>query len=105
MECLLKKTFPLLTIQKEYTIIYNGQRLYVDFYLPSFLIAVEVHGRQHDHFVRYFHKNGYGWRGHQKRDGLKEEWADINNITYVVIREKNMPSNKEEMLELIMEAM
>jgi len=75
--------------------------MYVDFYIPSYLIAVEVHGRQHDVFVEHYHKNEQGWKEHRRRDKLKEEWADINDITYVVIREQNLPKNKKGLLKLI----
>lgn len=101
VERLLREAFPLLQIQKEHFVKYNGQRLFVDFFIPAYLIAVEVHGRQHDVFVEHFHKDGAGWREHKKRDSVKEEWAETNNITYVVIRESNMPETKNELLELI----
>ena len=98
---LLREALPFVKIQKEYFVEYKGQRLYVDFFIPSYLIAVEVHGRQHDVFVEHFHIDELGWRNHKKRDRLKEEWADVNNITYVVIRSSNMPKNKKELLDII----
>jgi len=101
VEKLLKEAFPLLTIQKEYFILYKGQRMYVDFYIPNYLIAVEVHGRQHDVFVEHYHKDERGWKEHKRRDKLKEEWADVNDVTYITIRESNMPKNKKELLRLI----
>lgn len=99
MFSLLKETFPHTKIQKEHTIKYDGRTLFVDFYLPLFLIAVEVHGRQHDVFVKHFHGDAKSWKDHQHRDQVKEEWADVNNITYVVIREKDKPRTKEEMIK------
>jgi len=105
IEVLLKEAFPLLSIKKEYTILYKGQRMYVDFYIPSYLIAIEVHGRQHDRFVEHFHKDAFGWREHQKRDRMKEEWADVNNISYVIIRENNMPKDKDALLKLVRKAL
>lgn len=101
VEELLHEAFPLLTIQKEYFIKYRGQRLYVDFFIPQYLIAVEVHGRQHDVFVEHYHKDENGWRTHRMRDKVKEEWAEVNNITYIVIRENDMPKDKQELLERI----
>lgn len=98
---LLKKSFPHVRIVKEYFVIYSGQKLYVDFYIPSYLLAVEVHGRQHDEFVEHFHKDAAGWRNHRKRDRLKEEWAISNEITYIVIREDDCPSSPKEMVGLI----
>ncbi len=95
---LLKETFPHTKIQKEYTIRHAGAVLYVDFFLPLFLIAIEVHGRQHDVFVEHFHGDAWGWKKHKRRDRIKEEWADLNSITYVIIREEDKPKTKEEML-------
>ena len=101
---LLREAFPYVTIVEEYHVKYQGQKLFVDFYLPSYLIAVEVHGRQHDEFVPHFHGNAEGWRQHKKRDRTKEEWAAINDITYIVIREKDAPVSKEELLDRIRSA-
>ncbi|MCK5021414.1 MAG: hypothetical protein KAS32_30665 [Candidatus Peribacteraceae bacterium] len=98
---LLKEAFPFVRIVEEYFITYNGQKLFVDFYLPSYLIAVEVHGVQHDKFIPHFHGSAEGWRLHKKRDRVKEEWACVNDITYVVIREAILPANKDEFLDLI----
>lgn len=95
---LLVEAFPFIKINEEYSIKYQGQQLFVDFFIPQYLIAVEVHGKQHDVFVEHYHKDAPGWRAHKNRDRLKEEWADVNNITYVVIREEDMPKNKEEMI-------
>jgi len=98
---LLKEAFPFVKIVEEHFVVYDNQKLFVDFYLPSYLIAVEVHGRQHDEFVPHFHGNAEGWRKHKQRDRTKEEWAAVNDITYVVIREADMPADKQELLELI----
>ena len=98
---LLKELFPNVRIKEEHYVVYDGHKLFVDFYIPSYLIAVEVHGRQHDEFVKHFHVDENGWRSHRLRDRRKEEWADVNNITYVVIRERNMPSSRQELLDLI----
>lgn len=96
---LLKETFPHAKIKEEYKIKYLGKTLFVDFYIPSFSLAVEVHGVQHDKFVPHFHGDAAGWKSHKNRDRIKEEWADINNVSYIVIREGDKPKNKEEMLE------
>lgn len=98
---LLKEAFPFVRVQEEFFITYKGQKLFVDFYLPSYLIAIEVHGAQHDKFVAHFHGSAEGWKAHKKRDRLKEEWASVNNITYVVIREADIPNSKEALLERI----
>ena len=85
IDSLLKELFPFAVVKKEHYVQYKNQKLYVDFYMPAYLIAIEVHGKQHDEFVEYFHGSAHGWRMHKKRDRLKEEWADSNSITYVVM--------------------
>jgi hypothetical protein len=103
IEEMLVELFPTLPIKKEYFVMYKGQKLFVDFFVPSYLLAIEVHGEQHDRFVEHFHGNDKGWREHKSRDRIKEEWADINDISYLIIRKKNMPKTKEDLLALIME--
>lgn len=98
---LLKEAFPFAKIEEEYFVKYKGQNLFVDFYIPSYLIAVEVHGAQHDVFVEHFHSDAAGWKSHKKRDRLKEEWAHINNIVYVVIRKEDLPEDAGGLLDMI----
>jgi hypothetical protein len=103
VEEFLVDLFPTLPIRKEHFVVYKGQKLFVDFFIPSYLLAIEVHGEQHDRFVEHFHGGDRGWREHRSRDRLKAEWADVNNISYLVIRKRNMPKTKEDLLLLIME--
>lgn len=63
--------------------------LYLDFYSPSMSIAIEVDGSQHDKFHPFFHKNGSRFSKHIQRDGRKEEFCQINDITLVRIPEKD----------------
>ena len=101
IEALLKQVFPHSKIQSELYVNYKHQKLYVDFYIPDYKIGIEVHGRQHDEFVPHFHGDAAGWAAHRRRDNLKLEWAEENKITLVVIREKDIPKNKEDFLNLI----
>jgi hypothetical protein len=98
---LLVELFPFAKIEKEYYIQYEGYKLFVDFFIPSYMIAIEVHGAQHDNFVKFFHGDEKGWKDHKRRDRVKEEWARMNGIIFVPIREINKPMNKEDLLELI----
>lgn len=101
IERLLKEAFPNVTIKKEYKIVYGKRNLFVDFYIPSYLVAVEVHGKQHDEFTPHFHGDERGWREHKRRDKLKEEWAAVNNVTLVVIRKEDQPRTSTELANLI----
>jgi hypothetical protein len=44
-----------------------------------------VHGEQHYKFVQFYHNNMLSFLKSQKRDREKQEWCEINNITYVVL--------------------
>lgn len=98
---LIIKLFPEIKIKQEEMIMYKGQRLFLDFWLPQLNLVIEVHGRQHDEFVEHFHDDGAGYRASRKRDALKEEWAGINEYSFVVIREHELPISEEAFLEKI----
>jgi len=60
--------------------------LYLDFYIPNAIMAVEVHGEQHFKYIPYFHKNKLGFAMAKKRDLDKKEWCRINEIELVELR-------------------
>lgn len=81
---LLRLIYPTLDILEEVTVpIRQGQKVFLDFYLPLYKIAVEVHGRQHYEFVSHFHNNHYEFMLACKRDNEKKEWCELNNIQLV----------------------
>ena len=57
--------------------------LFLDFFVPSATIGVEVHGKQHYEFCPFFHKTKAGFYDHKRRDMLKSDWCDLNAITLV----------------------
>ena len=57
--------------------------LFLDFLIPSVMIGVEVHGKQHYEFCSFFHKTKAGFYGHKRRDAIKKEWCEINEVTLV----------------------
>ena len=98
---LINKLFPEIKVKKEELVLYKGQKLFLDFWIPQLGIVVEVHGRQHDEFVEHFHGDAAGYRASKRRDGLKEEWAAINGYSFVVIREHELPISEADLLEKI----
>jgi hypothetical protein len=62
---------------------------------------VEVNGAQHYGFIKFFHQDKESFNGQVKRDKLKYEWADINNINLVSIDYRAMPKSKEDLLKMI----
>ena len=48
-------------------------------------ILIEVDGRQHYEYIKYFHKNYSGFLRSQERDRVKNKFALINNIPLIRI--------------------
>jgi hypothetical protein len=60
--------------------------LYLDFFIPNLMLAIEVHGRQHYEYVPFFHKTKRGFILAQARDEDKAEWCSLNNIEILVLK-------------------
>ena len=73
--------------------------LYLDFYIPSAIMAIEVHGQQHFKFVPYFHKSKAGFAMAEKRDMDKREWCRVNDIELVELRWDDSPEYWREKIE------
>lgn len=86
---LLKKLFPLDVICEEVNL--PGENLFLDFFLPSRKIAIEVQGRQHDQFVSFFQKTKPKFYQGQQRDRRKAEFCKLNGIKLV-----ELPDNEDE---------
>ena len=88
---LLHKSYPTLQILEEIPIyVRKSEVLYLDFYLPLLKKCIEVHGKQHYEFVRFYHQTALGFVRHQKRDKDKKEWCLKNQITYVELAYNNL---------------
>ena len=65
-----------------------GTRLSLDFYNANKKIAVEVQGKQHTQFNKFFHNNNRAnWLDQLKRDDLKLRFCLTNKIKLVEIYE------------------
>jgi hypothetical protein len=87
---ILKEEFPYDTILEEVPLVGSHKpsrksTLYVDFFIPSHSLAVEVHGRQHFEFVAHFHGDRKGFRKSKARDRDKANWLQNNNIDLIVL--------------------
>jgi hypothetical protein len=77
--------------------IIPGSRLRVDFINFTKKIAVEVSGRQHEEFNKFFHKNRIGFIKSVKRDFQKIKWLEINDIKLIEIYDhETFNLNKKE---------
>lgn len=84
---LLVSNFPTLQILEEVPILLRrSETLYLDFYIPLKKICVEVHGEQHYKFIPFYHSNMLNFLKSQRRDAEKQEWCELNNIQYIVLK-------------------
>lgn len=60
--------------------------LYLDFFIPNAMLAVEVHGQQHFKYTPFFHKSKAGFLKAQARDRDKSEWCKTNDIELLILR-------------------
>jgi hypothetical protein len=60
--------------------------LFLDFFIPTLSLGVEVHGQQHYEFVQFFHKTKAGFLTSRRRDFIKEDWCELNSIELVVLK-------------------
>lgn len=97
----VKSAFPQVKIKTEHFVKINNQKVFFDIFLPHLGVIIEVHGKQHDEYVDHFHGNAQSFRDYRRRDRMKEEWADKNGYIFIVLREKDLPFSKDELLGLI----
>lgn len=72
--------------------------LFLDFYIPSIYLAVEVHGEQHYKFIPFFHKTKAGYIQAQNRDDDKKEWCRINDVDLVTLKYSDSEDDWEQQL-------
>jgi hypothetical protein len=73
--------------------------LYLDFFIPNLMLAIEVHGRQHYEYVPFFHKSKAGHLKAMARDEDKQDWCEINDINLVVLSYTDNDDDWRESLE------
>ena len=99
----LKELFPSGRILQEYKVknTLNGRWLFLDFYLPSFGIAIEVQGEQHFKYVDYFHDGLSNFQRQKSNDEEKKIWCYKNNVTLLQVfwNEKITPELIREKIE------
>lgn len=80
---IIKKLYPLYPVYEETKLCGTKNDLYIDMFIPSLGIAVEVNGEQHYKFNPYFHQNIAGYSRAMSRDQEKKLWCEINGITLI----------------------
>ena len=68
-----------------------GSRLTLDFYNATKNIAIEVQGKQHTKYNKFFHKdNKINYLNQLKRDDEKLAFCDLNSIKLLEVHEENV---------------
>jgi len=98
---LLVKTFPYSIVKKEYYIKYKGQKLFFDFYVKDFNLLFEVQGRQHSEYVSHFHGNRQGFLETKRRDNLKIQYCQENDLDLITINYDEEIITSDELIEKI----
>jgi hypothetical protein len=88
---LLKELFHSYRILEEVklpgsTELHRKSVLYLDFYVPSITLAVEVHGQQHYEFSPFFHRSRADFLKAKARDEDKITWCELNGITLITLK-------------------
>lgn len=88
---LLKELFNSYRILEEVklpgsTELHRKSVLYLDFYIPSIKLAIEVHGQQHYEFCPFFHKSKADFLKGKARDEDKITWCELNDIRIITLK-------------------
>lgn len=76
-----------------------GTRLKVDLLNATKKVAVEVNGRQHSSFNKFFHNNSRAeYLKSIKRDVEKANWLELNEYTLIEIEEDEVPNLGREFI-------
>ena len=74
--------------------------LYLDFYIPQIMMAIEVHGQQHYDYTPFFHKNKADFALAQAKDDDKIRWCELNNLSIVTFKYSD---NEDEWKKAVLE--
>jgi hypothetical protein len=79
---LIQKLFPFDNVFEEVNLP-GTNKLKLDFFIPAYKIAVEVHGRQHTEFVPFFQKHKANLMKAFQNDNNKRRWCELNEINLI----------------------
>jgi hypothetical protein len=73
--------------------------LYLDFYIPQIMLAIEVHGQQHYEFISFFHKTNADFLLAKAKDEDKIEWCRLNGIDLIELKYSDTDEQWREQIE------
>lgn len=78
---LLRSLFPSVQICEEVAVeLSKGKTVYLDFFIPSISLVVEVNGEQHFKFTPFFHKTKSAFAKAKQLDKDKKLLCEMNNL-------------------------
>ena len=98
---LLDEAFPRCTIFPQHLVKFEGDQLFIDFYIPSMNLAIECQGEQHYKFVPHFHRDEAGFKAYVERDNAKKRWARKNKVKLIEIAFDKVPETAAALFRLI----
>jgi len=63
------------------------EHFFLDFFIPSLNIVIEVNGKQHHSHVRYFHKTISDFNNQKERDERKRQWCELNSLKFIEVND------------------
>jgi very-short-patch-repair endonuclease len=87
---LLKKEFSNHRVVREHYVVYSGNKLFFDFFIPELKILIEVQGDQHYVFNSFFHKDNQDLKQQKYRDTLKTQWVEDNSYKLLTLNTKEI---------------
>jgi len=73
--------------------------LYLDFYIPQIMLAIEVHGQQHYKYTPFFHKNKADFAIAKAKDEDKISWCELNKIDIIVLKYSDSDEQWRDQIE------
>lgn len=78
---LIKEIYPCMTLVEELNVPEGKHGFYFDLYLPQLSLVIEIQGEQHFKNNAFFFKNMLEFQKAKRRDELKREWCEHNELT------------------------
>ena len=99
---LIENIFKTAQIKEEVQIeVKKNKRLYLDYYLPLYRLAIEINGKQHSSYSDFFSKNPLNFIKQKINDKLKQDWCELNNITLIRLNYSEEPHEwRQKLLSL-----
>lgn len=96
---IIKELFPYDVLLEEVSLPGCGKTtLYADFYLPLRKLMIEIDGKQHSQYVKFYHKEKINFYKGIGRDKKKRQWCENNGITLLSL---NFDQTEQEWRDII----